>query len=138
MDKETIIILAEDDEGHAKLIVKNLKRAGLDNKMLFFRDGQETLDFLYKKGNGPHRDDETAYLMLLDISMPKVSGIEVLQKIKQDEELKNIPVIMVTTTDNPHEVARCQKLGCSRYIIKTADYQKFVEAINELSTFSWT
>ncbi len=137
MDKDTVILLAEDDEGHARLIMKNLRRAGLDNRILLFKDGQETLDFLFGTGEGRHLDSASRYVLLLDISMPKINGIEVLQKIKQDDELKKTPVIMITTTDDPHEVARCQKLGCSKYIIKTADYEKFVDAINELGSFSW-
>ena len=137
MDKDTVILLAEDDEGHAKLIVKNLKRAGLDNRIVIFKDGQETVNFLFRKGEGSHRDIGAQYLLLLDISMPKINGIDVLQRMKQDDELKNIPVIMVTTTDDPHEVARCHNLGCSKYIIKTADYEQFVNAIKELGTFAW-
>ncbi len=137
MDKDTVILLAEDDEGHARLIIKNLRRAGLDNRILLFKDGQETLDFLFGTGEGDHLDSTSQYLLLLDISMPKINGIDVLQKIKQDDELKKTPVIMITTTDDPHEVARCHKLGCSKYIIKTADYEKFVDAISELGTFSW-
>ncbi|MEN8265329.1 MAG: response regulator [Nitrospirota bacterium] len=136
MDKDTVILLAEDDEGHARLIMKNLRRAGLDNRILLFKDGQETLDFLLGTGEGHHRDSTSSYLLLLDISMPKINGIEVLQKIKQDDELKKTPVIMITTTDDPHEVARCHKLGCSKYIIKSDDYEKFVDAVNELGTFS--
>ena len=137
MDKDTVILLAEDDEGHAKLIVKNLKRAGLDNRIVIFKDGQETINFLFRKGEGSQRDIGTRYLLLLDISMPKINGIDVLQRIKQDDELKNIPVVMVTTTDDPHEVARCHNLGCSKYIIKTADYEQFVNAIKELGAFAW-
>ena len=136
MDKDTVILLAEDDEGHARLIMKNIGRAGLDNRILIFKDGQETLDFLFGTGEGPHRDSASQYLLLLDISMPKINGIEVLQKIKQDDEMKKTPVIMITTTDDPYEVARCHKLGCSKYIIKTTDYEKFVDEITELGTFS--
>jgi CheY-like chemotaxis protein len=137
MDKDTVILLAEDDEGHAKLIMKNLKRAGLDNRVVLFKNGRETLNYLFREGEGPHRDTATQYILLLDISMPKVNGIEVLNRVKQDYELMKMPVIMITTTDDPHEVARCRKLGCSKYIIKTADYDKFVDAINELGTFAW-
>jgi CheY-like chemotaxis protein len=136
MNKDTVILLAEDDEGHAKLVVKNLKRSGLDNRIIFFKNGQETLNFLLRQGEGPHRDAATNYLLLLDISMPKVSGIEVLQRIKEDDELKTIPVIMITTTDDPHEVTRCHKLGCSKYIIKTADYDKFVDELTGLVNFA--
>ena len=135
MNKDTVILLAEDDEGHARLIMKNLKRAGLDNRIILFKDGRETLNYLFREGEGTHRDTAAQYILLLDISMPKVSGIEVLNRVKQSDELMKMPVIMITTTDDPHEVARCHKLGCSKYIIKTADYDKFVDAINELGSF---
>ena len=137
MDKNTVILLAEDDEGHARLIMKNLKRAGLDNRIILFKDGREVLNYLFKEGEGPHRDTAARHILLLDISMPKVSGIEVLNRVKQNDKLMKMPVIMITTTDDPHEVARCHKLGCTKYIIKTADYDKFVDAISELGALSW-
>lgn len=133
--REFTIILAEDDEGHAKLIIKNLKRAGIRNNILHFKDGEETLDFLFKRGSGPHRVSGTAYLLLLDIRMPKVDGVEVLKEIKKDPELRKTPVIMVTTTDDPREVERCHRLGCSNYIAKPIDYDKFIEAIRRLGLF---
>lgn len=135
MDKEVVIILAEDDLGHASLIKKNLKRAGITNQILHFKDGQETLDFLFCRGEGAHRVDGTAYLLLLDIKMPKVDGIEVLRQIKENSELRKVPVIMLTTTNDPQEVDRCHKLGCSTYITKPIDYEKFVEAIRNLGLF---
>ena len=85
--------------------------------------------------NGHHRKSETAYLLLLDIRMPKVDGVEVLQQVKQDEELRKIPVIMITTTDDPREVENCHRLGCSNYITKPIDYDKFVESIKQLGLF---
>ncbi|MEE8358389.1 MAG: response regulator [Candidatus Hydrothermarchaeales archaeon] len=133
--REFTIILAEDDEGHAKLIMKNLKRAGIRNNILHFKDGDETLDFLFKRGSGPHRVSGKAYLLLLDIRMPKVDGVEVLKEIKKDPELRKTPVIMVTTTDDPREVERCHRLGCSNYIAKPIDYDKFIEAIRRLGLF---
>ena len=135
MTKETIIIIAEDDPGHASLIMKNLKRAGIANEILHFKDGQETLDFLLRRGEGPHRMNGAGYLLLLDIRMPKVSGVEVLQQIKQDEELRKIPVIMITTTDDPREIEHCHSLGCSSYIAKPVDYDKFVEILKQLGLF---
>ena len=135
MKKEVVIILAEDDEGHAALIQKNLKRAGITNEMLYFSDGQETLDFLMKKGEQPHLKPDTPYVLLLDIRMPKVSGLSVLKQIKHDDELRKIPVIMLTTTDDPQEVERCHALGCSNYIVKAVDYEKFVAAIRQLGLF---
>lgn len=135
MKKEAIIIIAEDDEGHAELIRKNLKRSGIINEILHFKDGQEILDFLFRKGNGPHRKKDMGYLLLLDIRMPKVDGIEVLQQIKQDNELRKMPVIMITTTDDPREVEKCHAIGCSSYLTKPVDYVKFVDAVRQLGLF---
>ena len=135
MKKEVVILIAEDDEGHASLIRKNLNRAGITNEIQHFKDGQEILDFLMKSNNGHHRKSGTAYLLLLDIRMPKVDGVEVLRQVKQDEELRKIPVIMITTTDDPREVEKCHKLGCSNYITKPIDYDKFVESIKQLGLF---
>ncbi|MFA5864757.1 MAG: response regulator [Phycisphaerae bacterium] len=135
MKNEVTIIMAEDDEGHAALIRKNLMRAGITNPILHFKDGQETLDFLLGKGSGPHREVGSPYLLLLDIRMPKVDGVEVLRQVKQDPKLHNMPVIMITTTDDPREVVKCHELGCNSYITKPVDSAKFVEAIRNLGLF---
>ena len=135
MKKEVVIVLAEDDVGHAGLIKRNLKRTGITNEVLQFKDGRETLDFFFQKGLGPHRKSGTAYLLLLDIRMPKVDGVEVLRQIKADPELRKIPVIMVTTTDDPKEVGNCHKLGCSNFITKPIEYANFVETIRRLGLF---
>ncbi len=135
MKKETVILIAEDDEGHANLIIKNLERAKLANTIKHFRDGQETLDFLLKQGDGPHRNSNTSYLLLLDIRMPKVDGITILEKLKENSELRKMPVIMITTTDDPHEIERCHMLGCSNYITKPIAYDKFAEVIRRLGLF---
>lgn len=132
---EVVLLIAEDDEGHASLIMKNLKRAGISNQMLLFKDGQETLSFLFQKGKGPHRVSGTRYLLLLDIRMPKVDGIEVLRQVKQDACLCKLPVIMITTTDDPREVENCHSLGCSNYITKPVDYDKFTRVIRQLGLF---
>ncbi len=133
--EELTIIVAEDDEGHASLITKNLNRAGISNHIMLFKDGQDVLDFLFLKGKGPHREHGKSYLLLLDIRMPKVDGVEVLRQIKTDSELSKMPVIMVTTTDDPREVDNCHKLGCSVYITKPLDYEKFTDAIRKLGLF---
>lgn len=135
MTKEVIILIAEDDEGHAGLIRKNLNRAGISNMIYNFRDGQEIIDFLFMKGKGPHRKSGEAYIMLLDIRMPKIDGIEVLKMIKEDPELKKIPIVMITTTDDPREVEKCHSLGCSNYITKPVEYDAFVHAIRQLGLF---
>lgn len=135
MKEEVNILIAEDDEGHAQLVEKNLRRAGIKNRIHRFKDGQEILDFLFEKGDGPKRDHGIPYLLLLDIRMPKVDGISVLKQIKTDEELKKIPIIMVTTTDDPKEIERCHALGCSSYVTKPIDYDKFVNAVRQLGLF---
>ena len=133
--RDVIILIADDDAGHARLIEKNLNRAGLMNTIVRFEDGQQILDFLFRRGEGPKRSAETAYLLLLDIRMPKVDGVEVLRQLKADPELRKIPVSMLTTTDDPREVERCHVLGCNNYIVKPVDYDKFSEAIRQLGLF---
>jgi CheY-like chemotaxis protein len=135
MTKEVVILIADDDSGHARLIEKNLQRAGLHNPVLRFENGQDILDFLFCRGSGSRRAECTSYLLLLDIRMPKVDGVEVLRQIKSDPKLRKLPVSMLTTTDDPREVARCHELGCSNYIVKPVDYEKFSEAIKQLGLF---
>ena len=135
MNRDVVILIADDDAGHARLIDKNLRRAGLSNSILRFEDGQQILDFLLQRGEGPKRTSDTSYLLLLDIRMPKVDGVEVLRQLKADSELRKIPVSMLTTTDDPREVERCHALGCNNYIVKPVDYEKFSEAINNLGLF---
>ncbi|MFC2154890.1 response regulator [Acidobacteriota bacterium] len=135
MKKEVNILIAEDDMGHAALIRKNLIRSGITNTIIHFKDGQEVLDFLFNTGESAHREPGISYLLLLDIRMPKVDGVEVLRRIKEDKELKKIPIIMITTTDDPREVEKCHEFGCSNYITKSVDYEKFVESIKKLGYF---
>jgi CheY-like chemotaxis protein len=133
--KEVSILLAEDDDGHAALITKNLRRSGLCNDVIRFKNGQEILDFLFLRGDGPHRSPQGSYIMLLDIRMPVLDGIQVLKQMKEDPELAKIPVTMLTTTDDPKDVQECFRLGCSNYITKPIDYTKFVEVIKQLGLF---
>lgn len=135
MQREVVILVVEDDHGHARLIERNLRRAGLNNRIERFEDGQDVLDFLFKRGTGRQREVDVAYLLLLDIRMPRVDGIEVLRQVKADPELKKIPVSMLTTTDDPREVEKCHALGCNNYIVKPVDYEKFADAIKRLGMF---
>lgn len=135
MNKEPIILIVDDDEGHAILVRENLEAAGLHNQIEHFRDGQAVLDFFFGKTPVAGRSAEHVYLVLLDIRMPKVDGIEVLRRLKADPELRKLPVIMLTTTDDAREVERCHQLGCSVYIQKPVDYDRFAEAIRRLGMF---
>lgn len=135
MTNEVVILIADDDLGHARLIEKNLRRAGLHNPIERFENGQEILDFLFRRGEGRKRGEDHSYLLLLDIRMPQVDGVEVLRQVKADENLRKIPVLMLTTTDDPREVTRCHDLGCSNYIVKPVDYERFAEAIKQMGLF---
>jgi CheY-like chemotaxis protein len=129
------IVLVEDDDGHATLVQKNLERSGLINGIRRLRDGQEALDYL--RGEGPFAGQplQSPVLMLLDIKMPRIDGVEVLRQVRADPRTAKMPVIMLTTTDDPREVERCYALGCNVYITKPVEYQAFVEAIKRLGLF---
>jgi CheY-like chemotaxis protein len=129
------ILVADDDEGHAILIRENLEIAGLKNPIEHFRDGQAILDFLFERDGKTPRSRDGAFLVLLDIRMPKVDGVEVLRRIKANPVLKKLPVIMLTTTDDSREVERCHILGCNEYIQKPVDYDRFTKAIQRLGSF---
>lgn len=135
MQAPPVVLIAEDDEGHAILIQQTLRDAGLGHRVLHFTDGQAILDFLFRRRPGSHRELNQSYVLLLDIRMPKVNGVEVLQQIKTNSELRKLPVIMLTTTDDPGEVKRCHESGCNVYIQKPVDYDKFSETIRRLGLF---
>lgn len=129
------ILIADDDEGHVILIQDNLRSSGLKNPMLTFADGQELMEFLHGVHPKHHFDSTASYLLLLDIRMPRMDGVETLRRIKSDPRLRKLPVIMLTTTDDPREVDRCHELGCSCYLTKPVDYSQFAETINRLGLF---
>ena len=132
MKSKVVVVMAEDDEGHAALIKRNLLRTGVTDNIIQFMDGRRCLDFFLRTGDDPRREDNVPYILLLDIKMPMVDGIEVLRKIKGDGELRKMPVIMLTTTDDPAEVDNCYDLGCANYIEKPVDYDRFVDTIGKL------
>jgi len=126
------ILLVEDDPGHAVLIEKNLRRASITNEIITVYDGQSAVDFLLKRGNLPDGTPATPLLILLDLNLPVLDGYQVLKTIKQDERTKRIPVIVLTTTDNPSEVMKCYELGCNAYVTKPVEYEAFSKAIQNL------
>ena len=135
IDQHLTVLLAEDDPGHASLVLRNLARAGIVNEVIHVVDGQEALDYVYCAGHYAGRKPRGPLLLLLDINMPRVDGVEVLRRLKSDPDLKKLPVIMLTTTDDAREVERCYALGCNEYIQKPVDYDKFAEAIRRLGLF---
>jgi len=134
MNHEVYTLIADDDMGHATLIRRNLKRMGLSNPIIHFKDGQEVLNYLFNHSNSDFKNGKS-YVLLLDIRMPKVDGIEVLRRIKENSILKTIPVIIITTTDDPRDIEQCFSLGCSSYIVKPVKYEKFTESIRQLGLF---
>jgi CheY-like chemotaxis protein len=134
-DEPLIVLLAEDDEGHATLVQRNLKRAGITNRIVHVPDGQAALDFVRRDGGFTDRVRNGPLLLLLDVNMPRIDGVEVLRQIKADPATEKLPVIMLTTTDDPREIERCYALGCSVYITKPVEYDEFVEAVRRLGLF---
>jgi CheY-like chemotaxis protein len=125
------IIMIEDDEGHARLIEKNVRRAGVNNEILHFLDGTSALKHLETpetRGLGP-------LLVLLDLNLPDMSGTDILARIKQNDSTKRAPVIVLTTTDDQTEIQRCYDLGCNVYITKPVEYDTFAQAIRQLGLF---
>ena len=133
MNRLHTILIADDDDGHAFLIEDNLRRGGVTTDFLRFSDGQEALDFLFGRTTEPAFQPEQTYLLLLDIRMPKVDGVAVLQQIKADPSLHKLPIIMLTTTQDPREVDRCHELGCNIYIHKPVSYEAFSIAMSQLA-----
>ena len=135
MNENMVILIAEDNAGHFQLIKKNLWLTCVNNDILLFKNGQEILDFLLKNGSGMHLQENKQYVLLLDIRMPKVDGVEVLKIIKKDQKLRKILVIMLTTTSNISMIKQCYELGCSYYMVKPVDYHNFMEAVQNLGEF---
>ena len=128
------IVMIEDDEGHARLIEKNIRRAGIFNDIRHFTDGTSALDYLYNAPEGPAHNGPA--LILLDLNLPDMSGTDILARIKEDANpLKRTPVVVLTTTDDKVEVQRCYELGCNVYITKPVNYQSFADAIRQLGLF---
>ena len=132
---EINILLVEDDLGHARLIQKNLRRGGINNPITHLTTGKAAVDFLLGEEEFAEKARPDHLLMLLDMNMPEMDGCQVLQRIKSDESTRRIPVVMLTTTDNPHEIERCYELGCNVYITKPVEYEDFCSAIQKLGMF---
>lgn len=125
------ILLAEDNPGHARLIEKNLRRANINNEIVKFTDGKQVLDYLFDEADHLR----LPLLVLLDLNLPVFSGYQVLKQMKSNPKTRNIPVVILTTTEEPHEVAHCYELGCNVYITKPVEYDEFCEAIRKLGLF---
>lgn len=129
------VVMVEDDEGHATLMRRGLRRAGLPSEPVHLRDGQELLDYVYHRGAWATRTPLDAMVMILDLNMPRLGGAEVLERLKRDERLSRIPVFVWTTTDNPAELDRCYALGAAACLVKPVDYGAFADTVRRLAEF---
>ncbi len=133
--EQTTVLLVEDDPGHARLIEKNMRRLNIANDMITITDGQSAVDFLFNRGKYANTQRPKHLIVLLDLNLPILNGYEILKQIKGSDETRRIPVIVLTTTEDSHEIARCYKLGCNVFITKPVDYEKFADAIEKLGLF---
>lgn len=131
MSNSVKIVMIEDDHGHARLIEKNIRRANIANDIIHFDNGEEAVAFL----TGDELDRKASILILLDLNLPDMSGVDILRIIKNDEALRLAPVVILTTTDDRHEIQHCYDLGCNVYITKPVDYDDFAQAIRQLGLF---
>ena len=133
--KPVAILMIEDDEGHARLIEKNIRRAGVTNEIIPFRDGTSAVNYLLGSDNSGRNAIGRPSLVLLDLNLPDMTGIDILQRLKANEHTKTTPVIVLTTTDDAREIQRCYDLGANVYITKPLNYDSFANAIRQLGLF---
>lgn len=129
------IVMVEDDEGHATLIERNIRRAGVNNRILPFKNGTSALEFLLGDDGTGAVHAGNSLLILLDLNLPDMTGVDILTRIKANEHLKRVPVVVLTTTDDQREIQRCYDLGANVYITKPVDYEGFASAIRNLGLF---
>ncbi|HVV94640.1 MAG TPA: response regulator [Hyphomicrobiales bacterium] len=133
MGRPVTIVMIEDDEGHARLIERNIRRAGIYNAIRHFGDGTSALKFLFEDSEGTLA--KSPALVLLDLNLPDMTGVDILARVKGDERLKRTPVVILTTTDDEVEIKRCYDLGANVYITKPVNYESFATAIRQLGLF---
>jgi DNA-binding response OmpR family regulator len=131
------IVMIEDDEGHARLIERNIRRSGVNNEIVPFTNGTDAMAWLLGNDSAGIQRKGEAILILLDLNLPDMSGVDILAKLKASDKAHRIPVVVLTTTDDKVEIARCYDLGCSVYITKPLEYEAFANSVRQLGlTFS--
>ena len=135
MSKPVTIIMIEDDAGHARLIERNIRRSGVNNDIVPFSNGTAAVNYLFGSDGSGLKHKGEALLILLDLNLPDMTGIEILRQVKENKYLKCAPVVVLTTTDDSQEIRRCYELGCNVYITKPVNYESFANAIRQLGLF---
>ena len=135
MSTPVTIIMIEDDEGHARLIERNIRRSGVNNEIIPFTNGTEAVSYLFGKDGTGMVHQGQALLILLDLNLPDMTGIDILRRVKENQHLKCAPVVVLTTTDDSQEIKRCYELGANVYITKPVNYENFANAIRQLGLF---
>jgi two-component system response regulator len=136
MDQEVEILLVEDNVSDAELTTRALKKQNIANKLVHLKDGAEALDYLFGTGAFEGRNtDNVPRVILLDLKMPKVNGIEVLQRIKADDRTKKIPVVVLTSSKEDPDIQRCYSLGVNSYVVKPVDFDSFAKAVGNLGMY---
>jgi two-component system, response regulator len=136
MPNQIEILLVEDNSGDSEMTIDALKSNNLANKLLHVRDGAAALDFLFAQGEYEGRDSTAKpRLILLDLKMPKVNGIEVLEKIRSDERTKDIPVVVLTSSKEDPDIKKCYALGVNSYVVKPVEFDDFQKAISDLGLY---
>jgi CheY-like chemotaxis protein len=129
------ILIVEDDPNDVELTLTALADYNLANEVVVTRDGQQALDYLYCRGEFSARAPGNPAVMLLDLKLPKIGGLEVLQQVKSDENLQTIPVVVLTSSNEEKDMMRSYKLGVNAYVVKPVDFHEFVNAVKELGVF---
>ena len=135
MEKLKRILLVEDDPYDAELTLTGLSEFNLANEVVVARDGEEALDFLYRRGKFAGRTDGNPAVVLLDLKLPKVGGLEVLRQLKTDDTLKMVPVVILTSSHEDRDMVEGYKLGTNAYVVKPVDFHQFVDAIKHIGAF---
>ena len=135
MTKLKHILLAEDDPQDIELTINALSENNLANNVMVVRDGVEALDYLYRRGGFADRPDGNPILILLDIKMPRMDGIEVLKQLKSDAKMHNIPIVILTSSRESQDMETCYELGVNAYVVKPVKFVDFIEAIKQIGIF---
>ena len=135
MNQPVTIIMIEDEDGHARLIERNIRRSGVNNEIVPFTNGTAAVNYLFGRDGTGADHKGRALLILLDLNLPDMTGIDILRQVKENRYLKTAPVVVLTTTDDSQEIKRCYELGCNVYITKPVNYDSFANAIRQLGLF---